>query len=263
MMRPSSLFAILAIAGAAPSAATDLSWGTFLGANWRTGEANLRTNLAISIKNTQKGCGSDVEKLCLPSGNYANAFGHAATDWTNHYVRHMYTQFEEMPIGYGEAADACLHKEYIESETGTAKRLSPRCVTGMESTEDRFNRLASNEKGNDKREWFIRFATLIAALLSVGTGVIYGIFKAERDESLSLGFGSQDDKVITVFLLACTIPAVIILWASPVLMTIMFLSFLVGRFSQLFFMKMSENQYSSVSTMESGLVFAAIPVQLD
>ena len=120
------------------------------------------------------------------------------------------------------------------------------------------------EKGNDKREAFVIFATLFATLVSLAVGYMYGIFMRDRDEILGYGHGRQNKRVLIFFGVVISIPALVILWACPKMFMLMGGGFIVGRVTQIFYeRKYGGNPYSSVLGSDSGLVFAAIPVQMD
>eukprot|EP00571_Detonula_confervacea_P017640 CAMPEP_0172312274 /NCGR_PEP_ID=MMETSP1058-20130122/17100_1 /TAXON_ID=83371 /ORGANISM="Detonula confervacea, Strain CCMP 353" /LENGTH=129 /DNA_ID=CAMNT_0013025685 /DNA_START=52 /DNA_END=438 /DNA_ORIENTATION=+ len=125
----SSQICIILVAIAVSCTAADgaLSWGGFLGADWKSAEEYMRNDLAVYIKNTQRICTKDVEKLCL-NGRYVTAQTSAYTDWTEQYKRHMYKHWEEVPLGFGAAPDECLHREFDQYKSGRSKRLIPKCV---------------------------------------------------------------------------------------------------------------------------------------
>ncbi len=169
-------------------------------------------------------------------------------------------------FGFGNEGDKCLHNEYEQYESGTSKRLAPKCVEWIRKTETKFETLAKREKGNDKREGFVIFATLFATTVSLAVGFMYGIFMRDRDEILGYGHGRENKRVLIFFAVAISIPALVILWACPRLFILMAAGFVIGRLAQVFYeKKYGDNPYSIVSGggTESGLVFAAIPVQMD
>mmetsp|Transcript_8796 Transcript_8796/g.18658 ORF Transcript_8796/g.18658 Transcript_8796/m.18658 type:complete len:267 (-) Transcript_8796:141-941(-) len=266
MFSPISSLLILTITAAFSPVVADLKWGTFLGADWEKGEERLRSSVATSIKNSQIICSHDVSSLCF-EGRSVNADSDAVSLWTEkHYKRKQYTHFDEIMFGFGNEGDKCLHNEYEEYESGTSKRLAPKCVEWIEKTESKFETVAKREKGNDKREGFVIFATLFATTVSLAVGFMFGIFMRDRDEILGYGHGRENKRVLVFFAVAISIPALVILWACPRLFMLMAGGFVLGRLAQVFYeRKYGDNPYSMVSggNAESGLVFAAIPVQMD
>lgn len=218
----------------------------------------IRNNLAACIKNTQSICSKDVEKFCL-DGKTASAKPSAYTDWSEQYIRHMYKQWEEVPLGFGAASDECF-KHKLDQD---AKRLVPKCVEWMEKTEGQFEKLYEREKGNDKREIFVIFSTLFALAVSGVVGYMIGIFLKERDDIFSYQNREENKKILIYFGIAIALPCCIILWASPKLLMLMILAFGTGMGVQFYIQKRQSSAYSSVPGGESGLVFAAIPVQMD
>ncbi|EED90591.1 predicted protein [Thalassiosira pseudonana CCMP1335] len=265
MTVPSNIiFVILLVATNTSTVAGGLAWGKFLGADWAVGEENIRKNLATSIKNTQIICSEDVENICL-EGKSSRANQSAVSDWTRlgGYERHSIKHFEQVPIGFGDGADACLHKQYEQYESGSSKRLAPKCVEWLEKAEDKFETLAKREKGNDKREAFVVFATLFALSVSAAVGFMFGVLLKERDDLFSYHNRAENKKMFIIFGVAISIPVVVIIWASRRLFMLMTGAFFTGRAVQFFHQKKQDSAYSLVSGSDSGLVFAAIPVQMD
>lgn len=252
---------LVVIAVSCTAADGALSWGTFLGADWKTGEENMRNDLAVYVKNTQRICTKDTEKLCL-NGRYVTAQSRAYTDWSGQYKRHMYKHWEEVPIGFGAAADECLHHEFDQYQLGVIKRLIPKCVEWMERTEGQFEKICTREKGNDKREAFVVFSTIFATAVSGVVGYMLGIFLKERDDIFSYHNRPENKKILIFFGVALSLPVCVILWASPRLLMVMVGAFGIGRGAQYYVQKKQDNEYLSVPGSDSGLVFAAIPVQL-
>lgn len=248
---------------AASCTATDgaLVWGTFLGADWKVGEENMRNDLSVYIKNTQRICTKDVEKLCL-NGRYVNPLTSAYTDWTGQYKRRMYKHWEEVPLGFGSESDECLEHEFEEYVTGISKRLIPKCVEWIEKTEGQFEKLGKREKGNDKREAFVVFSTIFATGVSAVVGYMFGIFLKERDDLFSYHNRAENKKILIYFCVAISLPIFVILWASPRLLLLMVGAFGIGRGVQWYIQKRQDGEYLSVPGSDSGLVFAAVPVQL-
>ncbi len=169
----------------------------------------------------------------------------------------------QVPIGFGDGADACLHKQYEQYESGSSKRLAPKCVEWLEKAEDKFETLAKREKGNDKREAFVVFATLFALSVSAAVGFMFGVLLKERDDLFSYHNRAENKKMFIIFGVAISIPVVVIIWASRRLFMLMTGAFFTGRAVQFFHQKKQDSAYSLVSGSDSGLVFAAIPVQMD
>lgn len=239
-----------------------LSWGTYLGADWKAGEENMRNNLSVYIKNTQRICTKDVEKLCL-NGRYVTAQTSAYADWTETYIRHMHKHWEDVPFGYGAASDQCLRHEFDQYQSNQSKRLIPKCVEWIEKTEDQYEKLSKREKGNDKREAFVIFSVIFATFVSGGVGYMFGVFLKERDDLFSYQNRHENKKILIMFCVAISLPVLIILWASPRLLMLMTGGFAIGRGVQYYVQKKQDSEYFSVPGSESGLVFAAIPVQMD
>ncbi|KAL7529471.1 hypothetical protein ACHAXR_002985 [Thalassiosira sp. AJA248-18] len=253
---------LMVIAVSCTTADGALSWGTFLGADWRIGEENMHNDLAVYIKNTQRMCTKDVEKLCL-SGRYVTAKTSAYTDWTNQYKRHMYRHWEDVPLGYGADSDHCLLQEFDQYQSGMSKRLIPKCVEWIEKTERTFGKLYKREKGNDKREAFVVFSTIFATAVSGVVGYMFGIFLKERDDLFSYHNRAENKKLMIMFCVAISLPIMVILWASPRLLFLMAGAFGIGRGVQFYVQKKQDSEYLSVPGSDSGLVFAAIPVQME
>ena len=222
----------------------------------------MRNDLAVWIKNTQRICTKDVEKLCL-NGRYVTAQTRAYTDWSDKYKRHMYKHWDDVPIGFGAASDECLLHEFHEYQLGVSKRLIPKCVEWMEKTEGQFEKIRAREKGNDKREAFVIFSTIFATAVSGMVGYMFGIFLKERDDLFSYNNRAENKKIFIFFCVAISIPVCVILWASPRLLMVMVGAFGIGRGAQYFVQKKQDSEYLSVPGSDSGLVFAAIPIQMD
>eukprot|EP00584_Thalassiosira_punctigera_P011863 CAMPEP_0172551746 /NCGR_PEP_ID=MMETSP1067-20121228/40711_1 /TAXON_ID=265564 ORGANISM="Thalassiosira punctigera, Strain Tpunct2005C2" /NCGR_SAMPLE_ID=MMETSP1067 /ASSEMBLY_ACC=CAM_ASM_000444 /LENGTH=262 /DNA_ID=CAMNT_0013339577 /DNA_START=136 /DNA_END=924 /DNA_ORIENTATION=- len=253
---------LVVISGFCTAADGALSWGTFLGADWKVGEENMRNDMAVFIKNTQRICTKDVEKLCL-AGRYVTAQTGAYTDWSGQYKRHMYKRWEDVPIGFGAASDECLHHELDQYQSGMAKRLIPKCVEWMEKTEGQFEKICKRERGNDKREAFVIFSTIFATAVSGVVGYMFGIFLKERDDLFSYHNRAENKKILIFFSVAISLPVCVILWASPRLLMLMVGAFGIGRGVQFYVQRRQDREYLSLPGSDSGLVFAAIPVQMD
>jgi len=289
------IYIILAII-AVCSTATDgspLGWGTWLGADWRTGESrlnfacahhvltglfslfctaltylilcyclisliyivaeNMRNALSIDIKNIQTSCKDDVNKQCNNDSSPITAQSNAYTQWTNQYKRHMYKRWDNVPYGFGNlGSDQCLrfHRHNVSSK----------CKEWLNKAEAQFERLQTREKGNDKREIFVIFSTIFATAVSAAVGYMFGLFVKERDDVFAWNNRRENKKIILYFCIAISLPALVILWASPKLLLLMIGSFGIGRAVQLYRQKREDEGYSGLSGDESGLVFAAIPV---
>jgi len=264
-MASSRICIFLVVIAASCCTAVDgaLAWGTFLGADWRVGEENMRNDLSVFIKNTQRICTKDVEKLCM-NGRYVTAQTSAYTDWTSQFKRHMYKRWEDVPLGFGAASDECLFREFDNYKSGTApKRLIPKCVEWIEKTESQFDKLSARERGNDKREAFVVFSTVFATAVSGLVGYMFGIFLKERDDLFSYHNRDENRKILIYFCVAISLPVCVILWASPKLLLLMAGAFGLGRAAQFYVQRRSDSEYLSVPGSDSGLVFAAIPVQMD
>lgn len=254
---------LVVIAVSCTAAEGALSWGRFLGADWNTAEETMRNDLAVFIKNTQRICTKDVEKLCL-GGKYVTPLTTAYTDWSEQYKRHMYKHWQEVPLGFGSEPDECLHRQFDEYKSGTSvKRLIPKCVEWIEKTEGQFEKLYKREKSNDKREVFVIFSTIFATTVSAVVGYMLGVFLKERDDLFEYRHRAENKKLLIYFCVAISVPICIILWASPRLLLLMAGAFGVGRGAQFCVQKRQDGEYLSVPGSDSGLVFAAIPVQLD
>ncbi len=225
----------------------------------------MRNDLLVCIKNTQRICTKDVEKLCT-NGKYILPKDDAYTYWRSaEYKRRSYKQWDDVPLGYDEAPDDCLHHEYESYVTGTSKRLAPKCVEWLSKTERQYTKLYKREKGNDKREAFVIFSTIFATTVSGLVGYMVGLFLKERDNDLfSYHNRGENKKILVWFSVAISIPFLVILWASPRLLLLMMVAFGIGRGVQYYVQRRQDNEYSSLPMgSDSGLVFAAIPVQLE
>jgi len=212
------------------------------------------------MKNTQRICTMDVEKLCM-NGRYATAQTSAYTDWTAPiYQRHSYKHWAEVPFGFGAEADACLRHEFGQYKSGTSKRLIPKCVEWIEKTEGQFDKLCNRENGDDKREVFVVFSTIFATAVSGLLGYMLGLFLKERDDLFSYQNRNENKKILIFFCAAVSLPVLVILWACPRLLLLMIGTFAIGRGVQYYIQMKEDRLYSSVSTFDSGLVFAAIPI---
>lgn len=220
----------------------------------------LRSDLSASIKNAQRICTKDVEKLC-ENGRYVNGQTDAYTYWTDqHYKRHTYKHWSEVPFGFGNASDNCLRHEYEQYNAGTSRRLIPKCVEWIEESESQFEVILQREKGNDKREMFVLFSTIFATVMSGILGYIFGLFLNDRDDLFSYQNRRANRRVLIYFGIAITLPALFILWASVKLLLLMIGCFAVGRGAQYYVQMREEREYSSLPMSDSRSVFAAIPV---
>ena len=224
----------------------------------------MRNDLSVCIKNVQRICTQDVEKLCM-NGKYILPKDDAYTYWTSsEYKRKSYKQWEDVPLGYDEAPDDCLHHEFESYVSGTSKRLAPKCVEWLSKTERQYTKLYKREKGNDKREGFVIFSTLFATIISGLVGYMFGLFLKERDDLFSYHNRDENKKILMWFSVAISLPVFVILWASPRLLLLMTVAFALGRGVQYYIQQRQENEYSSLPMgSDSGLVFAAIPVNLE
>jgi hypothetical protein len=219
----------------------------------------MRNDLSVYIKNTQRICTMDVEKLCL-NGRYVTAQTSAYTDWTaQYYKRHSYKRWAEVPLGFGAEADVCLRHEFDQYKSG-AKRLIPKCVEWIEKTEGQFEKLCNREKGDDKREAFVVFSIVVTTTVCGLLGYFFGLFLKERDDLFSYQNRNENRKIMIMFCAAISLPVLIILWACPKLLFLVIGAFGIGRGVQYYIQKKEGRPYSSVPTFESGLVFAAIPI---
>mmetsp|Transcript_8885 Transcript_8885/g.16061 ORF Transcript_8885/g.16061 Transcript_8885/m.16061 type:complete len:268 (+) Transcript_8885:132-935(+) len=258
----SNIILVLVVVSVSCTAADGaLSWGTFLGADWKLGEENLRNDLAVFIKNTQRICTKDVEKICT-KGKYVTPQTTAYTNWSGTFKRHMYKHWRKVPIGFGSASDECLNDEFVQYQTGVSKRLIPKCVEWMEKTKGQFDKICKREKGNDKREAFVIFSTIFATAVSGVVGYMFGIFLKERDDLFSYHNRDENKKILIFFCVAISLPLGVIMWASPKLLMVMVGAFGIGRGAQFYVQKKQGSEYLSVPGSDSGLVFAAIPVQM-
>lgn len=222
----------------------------------------MHNDLSVYIKNTQRICTKDVEKLCL-NGRYVNPSTRSYTDWTDQYIRHMYNSWENVPLGFGAEPDGCLLEEFDQYQSGMAKRLIPKCVEWIEKTHATFEKLNKREKGNDKREAFVVFSTVFATVVSSVVGYMFGIFLKERDDLFSYHNRDENKKILIAFCVAISLPILVILWASPALLMLMAGAFGIGRGVQYYRQRREDVEYGSLPGSDSGLVFAAIPVQMD
>ena len=220
----------------------------------------MRNDLSVYMKNTQRICTMDVEKLCL-NGRYVTAQTSAYTDWTaQYYKRRSYKHWHEVPLGFGSEADVCLRHEFDQYESGASKRLIPKCVEWIEKTEGQFEKLYSREKGDDVREAFVVFSVIFATTASGFLGYMLGLFLKERDDLFSYQNRNENKKILIFFCAAISVPALIILWACPRLLILMIGTFGLGRGVQYYVQKKEGQPYSSLSTVNSGLIFAAVPI---
>ena len=227
----------------------------------------MRKNVAVSIQNVQTACTRDAKSLC--KGNGVMAKKTAVTEWmSTAFERHTYNRFAQVPLGFGDSVDTCLRDEclgYKHHQNGK-QRLTAKCSEWIEKAEEQFNLYHDRERGDDKREGFVIFSTLFATALSCAVGYLLGMYQQEHDDILAFSFERRREskKILMIIALAIAIPACIILVTCPVLLGLMTVTFFVGRGVQWFIEKKQESVYSAVSGSEtSGLVFAAIPVQMD
>jgi len=241
-----------------------LAWGSFLGADWATGEENMRNDLSVFIKNTQRICTKDVEKLCL-NGRYINAQSSAYTTWTDSsYRRHMYKHWVDVPFGFGPEPDDCLRHELEQYQT-VAKKLISKCVEWMEKTEGQFDKVVKRESGNDKREAFVAFSTIFATGVSGVAGYMIGLFLKDRDDIFQFNQRAENKRILLYFGVAVSLPLFAILWVCPKLLLVMGVAYFVGRGAQYYVQRRKEQGYGLVPGSDSGagLVFAAIPVDMN
>lgn len=226
----------------------------------------MRKNVAVSIQNLQTACAPDAKSLC--KGNGVMAKKTAVTEWmSTAFERHTYNRFAQVPLGFGDGVDTCLRDQalYNHHENGK-QRLTAKCSEWIEKAEEQFNLYHDRERGDDKREGFVIFSTLFATVLSCAVGYLLGMYQQEHEDILAFSFERRREskKILMIIALAIAIPACIILVTCPVLLGLMTVTFFVGRGVQWFIEKKQESVYSAVSGSEtSGLVFAAIPVQMD
>ena len=196
------------------------------------------------------------------NGRYVTAQTSAYTDWTApYYQRHSHKHWADVPFGFGVEADVCLRHEFDQYKSGTTKRLIPKCVEWIEKTEGQFEKLCNRENGDDKREAFVVFSTIFATAVSGLLGYMLGLFLKERDDFLfSYQNRNENKKILIFFCAAVSLPVLVILWACPRLLFLMIGTFGIGRGVQYYIQTKEDRLYSSVSTFDSGLVFAAIPV---
>jgi len=221
---------------------------------------HLRNELAVYIKNTQRICAKDVEKLCT-HGRYASAQARAYTDWSGQYRRHMHDAWDDVPLGFGAAADECLRDELTRYRAGAARRVIPKCVDWMEKTGGQFAALGARERGNDRRERFVIFATVFAVAAAGVVGYMFGIFLKERDDLFAYQDRDENTRVLRIVGAAIVVPAGVVLWASPKLLLVMAGTFGMGRGAQHYVQRRKE-VYAAVPREDTGVVFAAIPVPL-
>eukprot|EP00573_Skeletonema_grethae_P001724 CAMPEP_0201688798 /NCGR_PEP_ID=MMETSP0578-20130828/2508_1 /ASSEMBLY_ACC=CAM_ASM_000663 /TAXON_ID=267565 /ORGANISM="Skeletonema grethea, Strain CCMP 1804" /LENGTH=273 /DNA_ID=CAMNT_0048173253 /DNA_START=80 /DNA_END=901 /DNA_ORIENTATION=- len=273
MMRSNIAFLTLLLALIFPAHGGGISWGTFLGADWAAAEAAMRQHVSVSIHNLQNYCSPDVQSLC-PNGKAVIdnkkskvTENTAVAAWTSSsFQRHTYKRFEQIPLGFGDSADNCLRSEFrnYESIGVHENRLTPKCFNWMEKTEDHFNLYHERVKGDDKREGFVIFATLFAMAMSTAVGYMVGLYQKEHEDILSFSHDRRQEskKIFAIIALAISIPACIILFTCPRLLVFMTIAFMMGRAAQWYIQKKEDVSYSALSS-DSGLVFAAIPVQMD
>lgn len=229
--------------------------------------------MAASMQNLQQFCQADVQNLC-PDGKTVIdnkksevTENTAVTAWiSSSYQRHSYNRFGQIPLGFGDSADNCLRSEFVQYQSENSKRLTPKCFNWMTKTQEHFNLYHEREKGDDKREGFVIFATLFATAMSAAVGYMIGLYQKEHDEILSFSYDRRREskKILAIIALAISIPACIILYTCPRLLILMTLTLFVGRAGQWCIQNRENNiSYSGLSGSESGLVFAAIPVQMD
>ncbi len=227
----------------------------------------MRKNVAVSIQNMQTACSPDAKSFC--KGNGVMAKKTAVTEWmSTAFERHTYNRFDQVPLGFGDSVDTCLRDEclgYKHHQNGK-QRMTAKCSEWIEKAEEQFNLYHDRERGDDKREGFVIFSTLFATALSCAVGYLLGMYQQEHEDILAFSFERRREskKILMIIALAIAIPACIILVTCPVLLGLMTVTFFVGRGVQWFIEKKQESVYSAVSGSESsGLVFAAIPVQMD
>ena len=221
----------------------------------------MRNNLYYSIKSAQANCNKDVQQYCSSASDYANPQKSAYTDWhSSQYKRHTYKQWVDVPLGFGDGADGCIRDEFYKN-TGSTK-LSQPCTNSLTKTETQFDKLYKREKGNDKREMFVIFSTIFATVVSGGVGYLIGLFLKERDDFAFL-HEAENKRTYLYLGIAVSLPVIVILWACPRLLMLMGCAFWIGRGVQYYIQKKEEGEYASVPGSDSGLVFAAIPVQLE
>ena len=225
----------------------------------------MRNNVAACIQNLQTSCTPDAKSLC-PDGKSIIAKKTAVTEWkSSSFERHMYDRFDQIPLGFGDMIDNCLRSELKHQ---SSKRLTPKCAEWMTKTKDQFNLYHEREKGDDKREGFVIFSTFFATALSCAVGYLVGLYKKEHDDILAFSYERRREskKIFVMIAVAISVPACIILFTCPRLLALMTLTFFVGRALYWYMEKKQDTVYSAVvSGLEesSGLVFAAIPVQMD
>jgi hypothetical protein len=221
----------------------------------------MRNDLSVFMKNTQRICALDVEKLCL-NGRYVTAQTSAYTYWTaQYYKRRNYKDWSDVPLGFGSEADECLRHEFDQYISGALKkRLIPKCVEWIEKTEGQYEELYTREKGDDKREAFVIFSAIFATTVAGFLGYMFGLFLKERDDLFSYQNRDENKKMLIIFSAALSLPALIILWICPRLLMLMIGTFGVGRGVQFHVQNKEDQRYSSLSMGDSGLVFAAVPI---
>mmetsp|Transcript_22465 Transcript_22465/g.38422 ORF Transcript_22465/g.38422 Transcript_22465/m.38422 type:complete len:272 (+) Transcript_22465:43-858(+) len=263
------LLAVLLLALVSP-AYGGIALGTWLGADWSDAEAMMRENVSASIKNLQKFCTTDVESLC-PNGK-ADVIDNknsepAVTAWTSSsFERHTYKRFAQVSFGFGDSADNCLRSEFNQYESVGihSNRLTPKCYNWICNTQDRFDLYHEREKGDDKREGFVIFSTLFGMGMSAAVGYMIGLYQKEHEDILSFSNDGrrESQKIFALIALSISIPACIILFTCPRLLVLMTITLVMGRAAQWYIQTKEDISYSALSG-DSGLVFAAIPVQMD
>ncbi len=228
--------------------------------------------MAASIHNLQQFCQADVQNLC-PDGKAVIdkkksevTENTAITAWTSSsFQRHTYNRFDQIPFGFGDLTDNCLRSEFNQYQSGHSKRLTPNCLNWMTKTQEQFNLYHEREKGDDKREGFVIFSTLFATAMSAAVGYMIGLYQKEHDEILSFSYERRREskKILAIIVVAISIPACIILYTCPRLLVLMTITLIGGRAAQWYIQKKEDISYSGLPGSDSGLVFAAIPVQMD
>ena len=233
----------------------------------------MRKNVAISIRNVQKYCSSDVLKC--PGGKSIidkmkaknGGDNDAVTIWSSsHFHRHAFSYAEEIPLGYGDAADDCLRKlSDREEKIEQSKRLAPKCDDWISKTNDYFYAYLDREESDDMREWVVIFATLFAMTLSAAVGYMIGIYQKEHEDILAFSYERRREskKIFVILALAVAIPACIVLFTCPKLLVLMTITFVLGRAALWYKLRKEDVVAYSALSGDSGLVFAAIPVQMD
>mmetsp|Transcript_11652 Transcript_11652/g.17834 ORF Transcript_11652/g.17834 Transcript_11652/m.17834 type:complete len:275 (-) Transcript_11652:54-878(-) len=274
MMRSNIVVVLTLLLALISPAYSGIAWGTFLGADWADAEATMRQHISVYIHNLQKFCSSDVQSVC-PNGKAVIdnkksevTENTAVTAWTSSsFQRHTYKRFSQVPLGFGDSADNCLRSEFshYQSVGIHTNRLTPKCFNWMEKTQDRFNLYHDRVKSDDKREGFVIFATLFAMAMSAAVGYMIGLYQKEHEDMLSFSHDRRHEskKIFAIIALAISIPACIILFTCPRFLVFMTIALMMGRAVQWYIQKKEDISYSALSPSDSGLVFAAIPVQMD